>query len=97
MKLPQLTYYTLGEGVTAFSSTRHGGASVGNYSTFNINLFCGDDAEVVRVNRIALCEELNIAPERLIAKKFHLKPMTNKVMRNNRLKMLHQISLRFLF
>lgn len=66
MKLPQLTYYTLGEGVTAFSSTRHGGASVGNYSTFNINLFCGDDAEVVRVNRIALCEELNIAPERLI-------------------------------
>ena len=33
----------------------------------------------------------------LVAKKFHLNPMTNKAMRNNILKMLRQISLRFLF
>ncbi|WP_174706345.1 hypothetical protein [Porphyromonas cangingivalis] len=38
-----------------------------------------------------------ISSKPLVAKKFNLKPMTNKVMRNNRLKMLRQISLRFLF
>ena len=66
MKHPQLTYFTLGEGITAFSSTRHGGVSTGNYGAFNINPFCGDDAEAVRINRATLCEELGIEPEKLI-------------------------------
>ena len=66
MKHPQLTYFTLGEGITAFSSTRHGGVSTGNYGAFNINPFCGDDAEAVRINRAALCEELGVEPEKLI-------------------------------
>ena len=42
MTEPQLTYYPLGEGVTAFSTTRHGGFSRGNYGEFNVNRYCGD-------------------------------------------------------
>ena len=41
---PRLLCYDLGEGVTAFSTTRHGGVSEGNYASFNINPYCGDSA-----------------------------------------------------
>lgn len=63
---PQLTYYDLGEGVTAFSTTRHGGYSQGNYSELNVNLYCGDALEAIRQNRILLCQELDITTDRLI-------------------------------
>ena len=48
---PQLTYYPLGDGITAFSTTRHGGYSRGNYGEFNVNRYCGDAPEAIRQNR----------------------------------------------
>ena len=66
MTEPKLQYYALGDGVTAFSSTRQGGYSVGRYGEFNINRYCGDDDEAIRQNREALCRLLGIADTRLL-------------------------------
>jgi len=63
---PELRYYDFGEGVTAFSSTRHGGCSKGNYGDFNINRYCGDEPLAIAQNRQALCELLGISDDRLI-------------------------------
>lgn len=63
---PQLTYYDFGSGVVAFSTTRHGGVSRGNYGKFNVNPFCGDAPEAVIANLEALASELGISPERII-------------------------------
>lgn len=54
------TYYNISPRVTAFSTTRHGGNSVGNYASFNINEFCGDNAHSVAANRELLARELGI-------------------------------------
>ncbi len=62
----KLTFYDICPGVTAFSSTRHGGVSRGQYAEFNINHYCGDDEENVAVNRQALCEQLGIALAQLV-------------------------------
>lgn len=43
--------YQVASGVKAFSTTRKGGVSQGNYGEFNINEFCGDNAEHVAENR----------------------------------------------
>lgn len=66
MAIPVLTYYDIADGVTAFSSTRRGGASVGSYGEFNVNEYCGDRAEAVAANRKSLCEELGIETGHLI-------------------------------
>ncbi len=66
MELPQLDYYEIGTGVVAFSSTRHGGCSKGNYAAFNINRYCGDNEEHIHKNREALCHTLGITDERLV-------------------------------
>lgn len=66
MKQPQLDYYDMGVGVTAFSSTRHEGCSKGSYATFNINRYCGDEEEDIRTNRLALCQLLGVTDDRLI-------------------------------
>ena len=66
MAQPVLTYYDIADGITAFSSTRHGGVSAGNYGEFNINEYCGDSAEHIATNRAALCEELGIELSHLI-------------------------------
>lgn len=66
MNQPQLDYYEMGAGVVAFSSTRHGGSSKGNYAEFNINRYCGDNGEDIRKNRQALCRILGITDDRLI-------------------------------
>jgi len=63
---PQLDFYDMGAGVTAFSSTRHGGCSKGNYAAFNINRYCGDSDDDIRTNRESLCRLLGIADDRLI-------------------------------
>lgn len=63
---PVLTYYDIGLEVTAFSTTRYGGCSTGNYASFNINEYCGDDISCVRRNRAALCELLGIQDSNLI-------------------------------
>ena len=65
-KKPVLQYYPLGEGVTAFSSTRQGGYSEGRYGEFNINRYCGDSEEAIKRNREALCQLLNIEDCRLL-------------------------------
>ena len=66
MYQPQLDYYDLGDGVVAFSSTRHGGCSKGNYAAFNINHYCGDDEEDIGKNRDTLCQLLGINGDRLV-------------------------------
>lgn len=63
---PALHYYQLGDGVTAFSTTRHGGYSEGNYGELNVNLYCGDAPEAIAKNRKLLCKRLGIIPSRLI-------------------------------
>ena len=63
---PQLDYYDMGAGVVAFSSTRHGGCSTGNYASFNINSYCGDNDDHIRQNRKALCLLLGITDDQLV-------------------------------
>ena len=63
---PQLTYYNMGAGVTAFSTTRQGGCSTGNYAAFNINGYCGDDEVHIAANKVALCGLLGIDSNRLV-------------------------------
>ena len=66
MMQPQLDYYDMGPGVVAFSSTRHGGCSKGNYAAFNINRSCGDAEDDICKNREALCQLLDISNDHLI-------------------------------
>ena len=66
MIVPELHYYHLGDGVTAFSTTRQGGYSQGNYGQFNINCYCGDDKEAIQKNREALFQLLAIADDHLV-------------------------------
>ncbi len=66
MSSPQLTYYNLGLNVVAFSTTRLGGCSTGNYAAFNINAYCGDSEEHITANRESLCHLLNIENNCLI-------------------------------
>ena len=66
MTQPELLYYDLHDDVVAFSTTRQGGCSVGNYAAFNINHYCGDDEVAIRVNRGLLCQTLGISEEQLI-------------------------------
>lgn len=63
---PQLDYYEMEAGVVAFSSTRHGGYSKGNYAEFNINSYGGDQEEDIRKNREALCRSLGISDDRIV-------------------------------
>ena len=66
MKHPILHLYTMGESVTAFSSTRQGGYSEGRYGEFNINRYCGDNENNIRQNKTLLCDLLGIRDEHLI-------------------------------
>ncbi len=65
-KKPVLTYYDIAQGVTAFSTTRHGGCSKDAYGEFNINPYCGDDEDAVAANRQALELELGIIDDNLL-------------------------------
>ena len=66
MPEPQLTYYDLGDHVVAFSTTRHGGCSTGNYSGFNINNYCGDETSHIVENRRSLAAVLGINDSHII-------------------------------
>ena len=66
MKTPILTLYELDAQVVAFSTTRHGGYSTGQYGEFNINRFCGDDEDAIAHNHKALCLLLGIDNNRLL-------------------------------
>lgn len=63
---PMLKEYTIADSVVAFSTTRQGGASLGAYSSFNINEYCGDTAEHIAENRRLLAQRLGIAPDHII-------------------------------
>ena len=63
---PQLHFYDFGEGVKAFSSTRHGGFSKGHYAAFNINHYCGDSEDSISKNRTLLCDLLGIKDDYLL-------------------------------
>ena len=56
----------MGAGVTAFSTTRQGGCSTGNYAAFNINSYCGDDVVHIAANKVALCRLLDIDCNHLV-------------------------------
>lgn len=58
--------YNIGPCVRAFSTTRHGGFSKGAFGEFNINPYCGDDAEAVKKNRCLLAEELHLNEGQII-------------------------------
>ena len=66
MMIPQLDYYYMDDAVVAFSTTRVGGCSKGNYAEFNINRYCGDDEEDIRCNHETLCGLLGIGTDRLL-------------------------------
>ena len=66
MNKPELHHYALADNVVAFSSTRHGGVSQGNYASFNINRYCNDVPESIEENRKALANSLGIDVSRLI-------------------------------
>ena len=59
-----LLKYQLYEDVVAFSTRRGGGE--GNYDTFNITHYCGDDENHVLHCRKELCEKLDIKDDNLI-------------------------------
>lgn len=63
---PILTYYNIAPGVTAFSTTRHGGVSKGEYGEMNINPYCGDDSKAVKTNRDMLAAELGLTPSDIL-------------------------------
>lgn len=63
---PQLHDYAMGEGVTAFSTMRHGGRSQGVWGEMNINPYCGDAAAAVQANRELLAEVLGIPSRRIV-------------------------------
>ena len=60
------TYYNIADGVTAFSTTRHGGVGQGAYASFNINEWCGDDAQHIAHNRQILADELGLPSQNII-------------------------------
>ena len=63
---PILHEYSIADNVFAFSSTRKGGVSEGNYGEFNINTFCGDSLEHTAANRQFLADELGIGADDII-------------------------------
>lgn len=63
---PVLNYYNLSDDVKAFSTTRHGGVSEGNYASLNINEYCGDNKANTDANRLLLANELGIDANHII-------------------------------
>lgn len=64
-----LLQYDFGSQVTAFSTRRCGGVSEGNYASFNVTSYCGDNALHVSANRQILCDSLGIESSKLILPK----------------------------
>lgn len=63
---PKLLTYPLGVGVVAFTTTRLGGVSTGNYASFNINTHCGDRPEAAESNLRALARMLGVEPRHIV-------------------------------
>lgn len=56
----------MGQGIRAFSTTRHGGTGKGAFGEFNINPYCGDDPANVAANRLLLAKELDVEDNHII-------------------------------
>ncbi|MBQ8673665.1 MAG: peptidoglycan editing factor PgeF [Bacteroides sp.] len=52
--------------VKAFSTTRHGGCSEGNYASMNCTPYTGDSPEAVQRNLSLLCNTLGCLPEQMV-------------------------------
>lgn len=63
---PILTYYNIGDGITAFSTTRHGGHSHGDYAELNINSYCGDNASDVAANKLLLAKKIDVNADKIV-------------------------------
>ena len=61
-----LHYYNFSPDVTAFTTTRHGGFSVGNYASLNIKPHRGDDPLAVEKNLNVVANELGVPSERFV-------------------------------
>ena len=61
-----MLYYDIADNVTAFTTTREGGCSIGNYASMNVNAYCGDTPEHIKENRRRLCCELDIPIHHLV-------------------------------
>jgi len=56
----------MGVGVVAFSTTRQGGCSTGNYAAFNINHYCGDTEAHIAENLRALATLIGVAEAAIV-------------------------------
>lgn len=61
-----MLFHNLHTQVTAFSTTRNGGVSKGDYASMNCTPYTGDDLEAVQRNQQLLCAALRIEKEQLI-------------------------------
>ena len=61
-----MIFHNLHTQVTAFSTTRNGGVSKGDYASMNCAPYTGDDLEAVQRNQQLLCTALHIEKEQLI-------------------------------
>lgn len=61
-----LRYTTLPAGVTAFSTTRHGGVSTGTYASLNCTPYTGDTAGNVQHNQQLLAQALSQGPREFV-------------------------------
>ena len=61
-----MIFHNVHTGVTAFSTTRNGGVSKGDYASMNCTPYTGDDIEAVQRNQQLLCTALHIGKEQLI-------------------------------
>lgn len=61
-----MLFHNLHTQVTAFSTTRNGGVSKGDYASMNCTPYTGDDLEAVQRNQQLLCTALHIEKEQLI-------------------------------
>jgi len=52
--------------IAHFCTSREGGVSVGDYASFNLSPFSGDNPAVVTRNQELLCKQIGIDPEKLI-------------------------------
>mgnify|MGYP003482355312 FL=1 len=61
-----MIFHNLQTQVTAFSTTRNGGVSKGDYASMNCTPYTGDDLEAVQRNQQLLCTALHIEKDQLI-------------------------------
>jgi len=52
--------------ITNFCTTRHGGVSVGTYSSLNMSPYTGDEEGCIQKNREILCLKVGLNPEKII-------------------------------